>query len=85
MKFDEFCKKDKITKSLLVDQRLVCYYLSQQGSADSTVRVYLSDITTLPMISKSLTAKRNVQHKMTVTTKKFKPAFSVCDTMADHP
>ena len=44
-KFDEFCKKHKITNPLPVDQRWLCYYntyLAQQGMADSTIRVYPS-------------------------------------------
>ena len=41
-KFDKFRKKHKIINSLPVDQRLLCYYLAQQGLADPTIRVYLS-------------------------------------------
>ena len=32
-----------------------------------------------------LLAERNLQHEMTLTRKKFKPAVSACDTMADDP
>ena len=44
-KFTDFCSKFDITQPLLVDQSLVCYYVSflaDQGLSPATIKVYLS-------------------------------------------